>query len=181
MQLSVTLINRTFIQIVSEFSKIICLLLNSEQIFNLFARQTIAYVFSKYAQASSVRSWQILIKKIFPFLEDLVVITALSHSGSFGKHFFCSRKKKLFTSLGRSVSIGKTVPSVLHMALGGIQDLRHSIYPVLTSWLVNNIHIFSGIEMHSQSKVSCPRVPLVNEPRHLYLVQSKNHILYMNV
>ena len=139
--------------------------------------------FQKYAQASSVRSWQILIKKIFqslfvfmqiemfqlslsfwfvlplfflpstcskivPFLEDLVVITALSYSGSFGKRFFCFRKKKLFTSLGRSVSIGKTVPSVLHMALGGIQDLRHSIYPVLTSWLVNNIHIFSGIEMH---------------------------------
>ena len=134
MQLSVTLINRTFIQIVSEFSKIICLLLNSEQIFNLFARQTIAYVFSKVCAGFfcqimfqlSLSFWFVLplfslpstCSKIVPFLEDLVVITALSHSGSFGKHFFCFRKKKLFTSLGWSVSIGKNCALCLAYGLG---------------------------------------------------------------
>ena len=56
--------------------------------------------------------------KIVPFLEDLVVITALSHSGSLGKHFFCFRKKKLFTSLGRSVPIGKNCALCLAYGLG---------------------------------------------------------------
>ena len=153
MQLSVTLINRTFIQIVSEFSKIICLLLNSEQIFNIFACQTSAYVFSKVCAGFfcqimtdsykkifqslfvfmqiekfrlSLSFWFALplfslpstCSKIVPFIEDLVVITALSHSGSFGKHFFCFRKKKVFTSLGQSVSIGKNCALCLAYGLG---------------------------------------------------------------
>ena len=43
-------------------------------------------------------------------MEDLVVITALNHSGSFGENFIKLRKKikLLFTSLGRSV-LGKTI------------------------------------------------------------------------
>ena len=54
--------------------------------------------------------------KVVQFLEDLDVITALNHSGSFGKNLVKFEKKKmkmLFTSLGRSV-FGKTVPSVLN-------------------------------------------------------------------
>ena len=56
-------------------------------------------------------------------MENLAVITALNHSGSFRNHLLGFRKKikMLFTSQGRSV-LGKTVPSVLCTA----QDLGHS-------------------------------------------------------
>ena len=51
-------------------------------------------------------------------MEDLAVITALNHSGSFGTNFVKFKEKKiLFTSLGRSV-LGKTVPPVLSASLG---------------------------------------------------------------
>ena len=64
-------------------------------------------------------------------MEDLAVVTALNHSGSFRKNFLKLKKKKyiyiyiLFTSLGRSV-LGKTVRSVLSTTSGGTQDLEHS-------------------------------------------------------
>ena len=63
--------------------------------------------------------------KVVQFLEDLDVITALNHSGSFGKNLVKFGKKKmkmLFTSLGRSV-FGKTVPSVLNTVFPNT-DLR---------------------------------------------------------
>ena len=41
-------------------------------------------------------------------MEDLAVITALTHKGPFGKHFVKYTKKLLFTSQGRSI-LGKTV------------------------------------------------------------------------
>lgn len=80
--------------------------------------------------------------KIVPFLEDLVVITALSHSGSFGKHFFCFRKKKLFTSLGWSVSIGKNCALCLAYGLGWYPRPQAQFFLIQTSHLVNNIYIF---------------------------------------
>ena len=63
-------------------------------------------------------------------MEDLAVVTALNHSGSFRKNFLKLKKKNiyiyiLFTSLGRSV-LGKTVRSVLSTTSGGTQDLEHS-------------------------------------------------------
>ena len=62
--------------------------------------------------------------KVVQFLEDLDVITALNHSGSFGKNLvkFEKKMKMLFTSLGRSV-FGKTVPSVLNTVFPNT-DLR---------------------------------------------------------
>ena len=55
-------------------------------------------------------------------MENLAVITAFYHSGSFRNHLlgFQKKIKMLFTSQGRSV-LGKTMPSVLC-----IQDLEHS-------------------------------------------------------
>ena len=52
-------------------------------------------------------------------MEDLVVITALNHSGSFGENFIKFRKKikLLFTSLGRSV-LGKTIRSNTELPAG---------------------------------------------------------------
>ena len=64
-------------------------------------------------------------------MEDLAVVTALNHSGSFRKNFLKLKKNIyiyiyiLFTSLGRSV-LGKTVRSVLSTTSGGTQDLEHS-------------------------------------------------------
>ena len=52
-------------------------------------------------------------------MENLAVITALYHSGSFRNHLLGFRKKvkMLFTSQGRSV-LGKTVPEILDTARG---------------------------------------------------------------
>ena len=62
-------------------------------------------------------------------MENLAVITALYHSGSFQNHSLGLKKKikMLFTSHGRSV-LGKTVPSVSFTARGRIQDLGHSFF-----------------------------------------------------
>ena len=52
------------------------------------------------------------------FTEDLAVITALNHSGSFGKNFVKFKGKKIVIhqpNLRRSV-LGKTVPEVLSAA-----------------------------------------------------------------
>ena len=50
-------------------------------------------------------------------MEDLAVITALNHFGSFRKNFikFKEKNKMLFSSLSQSV-LRKTVPSVLSTA-----------------------------------------------------------------
>ena len=52
-------------------------------------------------------------------MEDLALIKAVNHSGSFGKNFvmFMKKTELLFTGLGRSV-LGKTMPSVLSTARG---------------------------------------------------------------
>ena len=70
--------------------------------------------------------------KVVQFLEDLDVITALNHSGSFGNNLVNFEKKKmkmLFTSLGRSV-FGKTVPSVLN-----------TVFPNTDRRLANNMSV----------------------------------------
>ena len=60
-------------------------------------------------------------------MEDPAVITALNHSGSFGRNLvkFKEKKKMLFTSLGQSV-LGKTVPTVFSTARG--RGLANNIY-----------------------------------------------------
>ena len=65
-------------------------------------------------------------------MEDLALIKAVNHSGSFGKNFvmFMKKTELLFTGLGRSV-LGKTMPSVLSTARG------HRLRAVLkTSYIV---------------------------------------------
>ena len=60
-------------------------------------------------------------------MEDPAVITALNHSGCFGRNLvqFKEKIKMLFTSLSQSV-LGKTVPAVLSAARG--RGLANSIY-----------------------------------------------------
>ena len=65
-------------------------------------------------------------------MEDLAIVTALNHSGSFRKSLLKLKKKKKYIYiyiyiyiLGRSV-LGKTVRSVLSTTSGGTQDLEHS-------------------------------------------------------
>ena len=62
-------------------------------------------------------------------MEDLALIKAVNHSGSFGKNFvmFMKKKKLLFTGLGRSV-LGKTMPSSC------------IVFPIRTSRRANNIY-----------------------------------------
>ena len=69
-------------------------------------------------------------------MENLGVIVALYHSGSFGNHLLAFRKKikMLFTSQGWSV-LGKTVPSFLFTNTSG------TVFPIRTSDLVNNIYL----------------------------------------
>ena len=52
-------------------------------------------------------------------MEDLALIKAVNHLGSFGKNFvmFMKKTELLFTGLGRSV-LGKTMPFVLSTARG---------------------------------------------------------------
>ena len=58
-------------------------------------------------------------------MENLAVLTAFYHSGSFRNHLlgFGKKIKMLFTSQGRSV-LGKTVPSVLCTARGPRPEAR---------------------------------------------------------
>ena len=80
-------------------------------------------------------------------MENLAVITALYHSGSFRNHLLGFRKKKvLFTSEGRSV-LGKTVPSEYPRPWA-------QFFPVRTSRLVNNIYLLLGSGPTSQSLTS---------------------------
>ena len=62
-------------------------------------------------------------------MENLAVITALNHWGSFGKYFVKFKRKKilLFSSQGRSV-LGKTVDSVFSTST---QDFGHTYFGVL--------------------------------------------------
>ena len=77
-------------------------------------------------------------------MEDLAVITALNHSGSFGENFVMFNEKKvkmLFTRLGR-FALGKTVPEVLS--------------PIWTSKLANNIYLLlKGIPRPIRGIISC--------------------------
>ena len=62
-------------------------------------------------------------------MENLAVITALNHKGSFGKYFvkFKRKKKLLFSSQGRSI-LGETVDSVFSTIT---QDFGHAYFGVL--------------------------------------------------
>ena len=62
--------------------------------------------------------------KVVQFLEDLDVITALNHSGSFGKNLvkFEKKNENAIYQL-RSLVFGKTVPSVLNTVFPNT-DLR---------------------------------------------------------
>ena len=73
-------------------------------------------------------------------MEDLAVVTALNHLGSFGKNFVKLKEKikMLYPSLGLSVQ-GKTVPFVLSTASGSTQNLG-SVFLIWTSLLANNIY-----------------------------------------
>ena len=67
-------------------------------------------------------------------MEDLAVITALNHWGSFGMNFVSFQEKKIkmsFTSLTRSV-LGKTVPEVVSTARG--RRLGYNTY--IFKWLI---------------------------------------------
>ena len=64
-------------------------------------------------------------------MENLAVITALYHSGSFRNHLLGFRKNKNVIHQPRSVRIGKNcalrlVYRLRPTALGGMQDLGHS-------------------------------------------------------
>ena len=74
--------------------------------------------------------------EIVQFVANLAMITVLKCSG-LSHAFRCvvESTKMLFTSLGRSVS-GKTVPSDLSTNTSG------TIFPIRTSWLVNNLYVF---------------------------------------
>ena len=77
-------------------------------------------------------------------MEDPTIITALNHSGSFGKNFveFKEKIKILFTSLGRFV-LGKIVPSVLSTTLGprlqAVLKTSGILFPIRTSRPANNV------------------------------------------
>ena len=72
-------------------------------------------------------------------MENLAVLTAFYHSGSFRNHLlgFGKKIKILFTSQGRSV-LGKTVPSVLCTKY---PRPRAQFFPIRTSRPVNNIYL----------------------------------------
>ena len=83
------------------------------------------------------------------FTEDLAVITALNHSGSFGKNFVKFKGKKIVIhqpNLRRSV-LGKTVPEVLSAARGlrptasGGTKTEGTFFSIRTYRLANNIYI----------------------------------------
>ena len=63
-------------------------------------------------------------------MEDLAVITALNHFGSFRKNFikFKDKKKMLFTSVSWSV-LRKTVPSVLSTACRVVLETLGTDFP----------------------------------------------------
>ena len=77
-------------------------------------------------------------------MEDLAVITALNHSGSFGENFVMFKEKKikmLLTRLSRFV-LGKPVPEVLS--------------PIWTSKLANNTYLLlKGIPRPIRGIISC--------------------------
>ena len=59
----------------------------------------------------------------------------------FSMQYHNEKINTLFASLGHS-GLGKTVPSVLHMALGNhTQDFRAQFYPIWTSRPTNNISV----------------------------------------
>ena len=68
-------------------------------------------------------------------MEDLVVITAINHSGSFGENFIKFKEKnKIVIHQPRSVRIGKNYP----------QDRGHSFSPIRNSRLASNIYILKS-------------------------------------
>ena len=71
-------------------------------------------------------------------MEDLVVITALNHSGSFGENFIKFKEKsKIVIHQPRSVRIGKNYP----------QDRGHSFSQYGTpGWRVTYIYLRAGLQ-----------------------------------
>ena len=68
-------------------------------------------------------------------MEDLALIKAVNHSGSFGKNFVMFMKKKTVIHRPRSVGIGKNYVLCLEYS-----RLRALFFPIRTSRRANNIY-----------------------------------------
>ena len=85
-------------------------------------------------------------------MEDLFVITALNHSGSFGKNFnkfkFKEKNKIVITSLGQS-ALGKIVPSVLSVVFPNTDlPADENIYFILLTNIYDGFFVLKTIHNH---------------------------------
>ena len=75
-------------------------------------------------------------------MENLAVITALYHSGSFQNHSLGLKKNKNVIHQPRSVRIGKNCALCLVYRPRPYPRPRAQFFPIRTSRLVNNIYIW---------------------------------------